>query len=88
MNRWHALWSTRARPATGFVSQPEPRTIGSFAKGRQLVSGNFLFAGSLKVDQVRSIDKRRVLRLFGRIQEEELESVDDGLSLFLGLDRE
>ena len=40
------------------------------------------------VDQVRSIDKRRVLRLFGRIQEEELESVDDGLSLFLGLDRE
>ena len=55
MNRWHALRSTRARAATGFVSQPEPRTIGSFAKGRQLVGGNFLFAGSLKVDQVRSI---------------------------------
>nr|WP_168713293.1 heparinase II/III family protein [Cochlodiniinecator piscidefendens] len=36
-----------ARPATGFVSQPEPRTIGSFAKGRQLTAGNFLFAGFL-----------------------------------------
>jgi uncharacterized heparinase superfamily protein len=29
------------------VSSPEPRTIGSFAKGRQLVAGNFLFAGYL-----------------------------------------
>ena len=47
MNRWHARRSTRANPATGFVSQPEPRTIGSFARGRQLVAGNFLFAGSL-----------------------------------------
>ena len=33
--------------ATAFVSQPEPRTIGSFAKGRQLIAGNFLFAGHL-----------------------------------------
>jgi uncharacterized heparinase superfamily protein len=60
MNRWHALRSTRARPATGFVSQPEPRTIGSFAKGRQLVSGNFLFAGSLMVDAKRSIWQLRM----------------------------
>ena len=47
MNRIHARFSTLARPATGFVSQPEPRTIGSFARGRQLVAGNFLFAGFL-----------------------------------------
>jgi len=47
MNRWHARRSARARPATGFVSQPEPRTIGSFARGRQLVAGNLLFAGHL-----------------------------------------
>jgi uncharacterized heparinase superfamily protein len=39
--------ATRARAATGFVSSPEPRTIGSFAKGRQLVAGNYLFAGYL-----------------------------------------
>lgn len=47
MNRFHARVSTLTRPATGFVSQPEPKTIGSFAKGRQLTSGNFLFAGYL-----------------------------------------
>ena len=47
MHRVHARLSTLSRPATGFVSQPEPRTIGSFARGRQLVAGNYLFAGHL-----------------------------------------
>ncbi|SPF79285.1 hypothetical protein ALP8811_03225 [Aliiroseovarius pelagivivens] len=46
-NRWHARRAAKARPAAGFVSQPEPRTIGSFARGRQLLAGNFLFAGHL-----------------------------------------
>ena len=47
LNRWHAARATRAKAATAFVSSPEPRTIGSFAKGRQLVAGNYLFAGAL-----------------------------------------
>ena len=47
LNRVYARLATRTRAATGFVSPPEPRTIGSFAKGRQLVAGNFLFAGYL-----------------------------------------
>ena len=46
-NRVHARLASFARPATAFTSQPEPRTIGSFARGRQLTSGNFLFAGYL-----------------------------------------
>lgn len=46
-NRLQARRARRALPATGFVSQPEPRTLGSFAKGRQLCAGNFLFAGHL-----------------------------------------
>lgn len=46
-NRIQARASVFSRPATGFVSQPEPRTIGSFARGRQLIAGNFLFAGFL-----------------------------------------
>ncbi|MEP0154152.1 heparinase II/III family protein [Pseudophaeobacter sp.] len=47
MNRLYA-WRAHKQPAaTGFVSQPEPRTIGSFARGRQLVAGNLLFAGYL-----------------------------------------
>jgi len=37
------------------------------------------------VDQIRSIDKRRVDRIFGRVPREELEAIDMGLSLFLGL---
>ncbi|RKF16190.1 heparinase [Roseovarius spongiae] len=47
MNRVQARRAASARPATAFVSSPEPRTIGSFARGRQLCSGNFLFAGHL-----------------------------------------
>lgn len=47
MHRVHARAATRAGPATAFVSQPEPRTIGHFARGRQLVAGNFLFSGVL-----------------------------------------
>ena len=45
--RW-ALWRASKVPAsTGFVSQPEPRTIGQYNRGRQMVAGNFLFAGHL-----------------------------------------
>jgi uncharacterized heparinase superfamily protein len=48
LNQWHARLATRVRgQVRGFVSSPEPRTIGSFARGRQLAAGNFLFAGSL-----------------------------------------
>lgn len=47
MHRVHARLTARARPATGFVSQPEPRTIGSFNRGRQLMAGNLMFAGHL-----------------------------------------
>ena len=48
LNRLQARIATRGRgQARGFVSSPEPRTIGSFARGRQLAAGNFLFAGSL-----------------------------------------
>ncbi|MHB1329094.1 MAG: type II toxin-antitoxin system PemK/MazF family toxin [Gemmatimonadales bacterium] len=37
------------------------------------------------IDHLRSIDKRRVRRVFGRITNEELAAVDQGLQLFLGL---
>ena len=47
MHRLAARRAARARPATAFVSQPEPRTIGHFARGRQLIAGNMLFAGTL-----------------------------------------
>jgi uncharacterized heparinase superfamily protein len=46
-NAFHARTSAWVRPATGFVSQPEPKSIGSHARGRQLLAGNLLFAGQL-----------------------------------------
>lgn len=47
MHRFHARLVARGKPATAFVLQPEPRTIGHFARGRQLIAGNFLFSGML-----------------------------------------
>ena len=37
------------------------------------------------VDQVRSVDKRRVARVYGRVTPDELAAIDEGLELFLGL---
>lgn len=36
-----------ARAPKAFVSNPEPKSIGSFARGQQMVAGNFQFAGSV-----------------------------------------
>lgn len=46
-NRLAAWAARRQTPAQGFVSQPEPRSIGLYARGKQLVAGNILFAGHL-----------------------------------------
>jgi len=40
------------------------------------------------VDHVRSVDKRRIRRAFGRVARDELRAIDDGLALFLGLEKE
>ncbi len=37
------------------------------------------------IDHLRSIDKRRIRRLFDRVTRDELTTVDQGLELFLGL---
>jgi mRNA interferase MazF len=37
------------------------------------------------VDHLRSVDKRRIRRVFGRIAKDELAALDQGLELFLGL---
>jgi mRNA interferase MazF len=37
------------------------------------------------IDHLRSIDKRRVRRVFGRVTKIEMETIDQGLELFLGL---
>ena len=37
------------------------------------------------VDHIRSVDKRRIRRLFGKVSADELAAIDHGLALFLGL---
>jgi mRNA interferase MazF len=37
------------------------------------------------IDQLRSVDKRRVTRFLGRIFADELRAIDEGLRLYLGL---
>jgi len=37
------------------------------------------------VDQIRSIDKRRITHVFGRLSADEAAAIDEGLRLFLGL---
>ena len=36
-----------SKPATGFIKQPEPLSIGRYARGIQLKAGNIMFAGHL-----------------------------------------
>ena len=44
-NRIASRLSMLAKPPIGFVSQPEPRSIGDPVRGRQLAAGTLLFAG-------------------------------------------
>ncbi|MFN4098886.1 MAG: heparinase II/III family protein [Pararhodobacter sp.] len=46
-NRLAARGARSAPAAGGFTTMPEPRTVGFFARGRQLASGNFLLAGHM-----------------------------------------
>lgn len=55
LHRYHARKSAKADIQTHFVTPPEPRTIGHFARGKQLVNGNFLFAGTFNQAPATSI---------------------------------
>jgi len=37
------------------------------------------------IDQLRSIDKRRIRLVFGELERDEIAAVDEGLAVFLGL---
>lgn len=55
MHRLHARRAARADLTTGFVSPPEPRTIGSLPRGQQLLRGDFLFSGLRIEDPALSV---------------------------------
>jgi mRNA interferase MazF len=37
------------------------------------------------IDHLRSVDKRRIRRVFGELPKQEIAAIDEGLALFLGL---
>lgn len=87
MNRLQAKRASRARAATAFVSRPEPRTIGTFARGRQLLAGNFLFAGALvegknsSIWDIRSPDQDYENELQGFTWLDDLAAVGDAAAM-------
>ena len=46
-DRWTMWRARKATVATGFVAQPEPRTIGLYARGKQILAGNFVSSGQV-----------------------------------------
>jgi mRNA interferase MazF len=66
---------------------PVTKTAGEGAlyPSLQPGSGGLRTQSFALVDQVRSVDKRRIIKVFGEIIDEELKNIDEGLHLFLGL---
>jgi mRNA interferase MazF len=48
-------------------------------------SGGLTKPSFVLIDHIRSIDKRRIRRMFGQVSPGELATIDQGLELFLGL---
>lgn len=69
---------------------PVTGTPGEGALYPQLSPGQsgFMKTSYALIDHLRSIDKRRIRRVFGRVMKEELAAMDHGIELFLGLDAE
>ena len=64
---------TRTAGTGALYPKLEPGTSG-------LTSPSFVL-----IDHLRSVDKRRVRRIYGEIAPEEMVAIDEGLTLFLGL---
>ena len=66
---------------------PVTGTAGDGALYPELAPGSsgLTKASYALLDHLRSIDKRRVRRIFGQVSSSELASIDQGLELFLGL---
>ncbi|MEX1127782.1 MAG: type II toxin-antitoxin system PemK/MazF family toxin [Vicinamibacterales bacterium] len=66
---------------------PVTGTIGTGALYPMLSAGasGLVKQSSVLIDHLRSIDKRRIRRIFGQVSASELDAIDRGLEIFLGL---
>jgi len=82
-----AVNADRRFPLIGVV--PVTGTPGEGALYPALLPGpsGLAKASYALTDHVRSIDKRRIRRIFGQLSADELTRIDQGLELFLGLNQ-
>ena len=87
LRRRLALWRAgRMPPSMAFRTQPEPRSIGLFGRGKQLMSGNFLFSGvmvqapDIAIWDVELPDAAAVADIHGFGWLDDLAAVGDGLA--------
>ncbi len=59
--------------------------IGALYPALAAGSGGLTKPSFALVDHIRSIDKRRIRRMFGQVSPSEIASIDQGLELFLGI---
>ncbi|MFA7483074.1 MAG: type II toxin-antitoxin system PemK/MazF family toxin [Vulcanimicrobiota bacterium] len=66
---------------------PLTRTVGEGALYPALKAGSsgLRETSYALLDQLRSVDKRRIRRIYGTVSRTELNAIDQGLRLFLGL---
>ena len=89
----YAMWrALKAEPAKGFASQPEPRTIGLYARGKQLLAGNFVSAGQvlerpgISIWDVQFPDPAMMTEIHGFAWMDDLAAVGDSASRKLAQD--
>ena len=72
-------------PMLGVIPISGTPGVGAFYPPLSPGASGLLGPSYALVDQLRTVDKRRVRRVYGRLKASELEAVDEGLRLFLGL---
>jgi len=73
------------RPCIAVVPVTGTSGVGALYPALSAGTSGLTKASYALVDHVRSIDKRRVRRIFGQVLSGELAGIDQGLELFLGL---
>lgn len=74
-------------PLIGIVPITRTAGIGALYPPLRPGASGLLGPSFALIDHVRSVDKRRVTREYGQIDDDELAAIDEGLTLFFGLKR-
>jgi mRNA interferase MazF len=80
-----AVVSAQRFPLLCVVPVTGTRATGALYPELSPGSSGLTKASYALIDQLRSVDKRRVRRVFGQLPSDELLALDEGLALFLGL---